>query len=85
MDLCGRFRFDALLAAAPAGDESWTGLQERAAKLGLTFVLLPASDDPGVHPLVASGAALMLRRPPEPAELARVLAEIARRSGTAGG
>jgi hypothetical protein len=85
LDLCGRFRFDALLAAAPAGDQSWTGLQERAAKLGLTFVLLPASEDPGVHPLVASGAALMLRRPPEPAELARVLAEIARRSGTAGG
>lgn len=82
--LAGRLRFDAILAAAVAGDESWRELHERSEKHTGCFVLLPASEDPRVHPLAASGAVLLLRRPPEPAELARVLLDVEARNATAG-
>lgn len=84
LDLSGRLRFDAILAATAAGDESWRDLYQRTAAHAGCFVLLPASEDPRVDPLAASGAVLLLRRPPEPAELARVLAQIEARNPAPG-
>lgn len=84
LTLAGRLRFDAVMAAAGSGDESWRALHERTAKHAGCFVLLPASEDPHVNPLAASGDVLVLRRPPDAAELARVLLDVDARNAAAG-
>lgn len=76
LDLCGRFRFDALFAAISSSDPSWERLHERTRRHVPSFVLLPDAEESASVPQPAGGPVLVLRRPPDPAELGRLLVEI---------
>ena len=81
VELANRLRIDAIFCAVRVGDASWVEIFERTRERVPSFILLTEGMDSDESALFPEGEGLVLRKPVDTGDVARLLERIEDRAG----